>query len=280
MLRWKSGYVKVPDGVRGHRLVALSPAAPAPAGSRDRSHSPGGAGRDGCRSGRVTDPRPERPGRRARPGRVRLSRGGHNRDVPCFICVACGVQHAESPEPPASCAICEDERQYVPLEGQRWTTLEELRADHRNELRDDAGLTGIGTEPCFAIGQRALLVPAGGTNVLWDCMPLLDDETVARGRAARRPAGDRDLAPALLLDARRVEPRVRRRPGLRPRRRPRVGAAPRPVRRAVGGRDARPRRRADADPLRRALRRRPGPALRRGRCSRATSSRSSRTAPT
>jgi glyoxylase-like metal-dependent hydrolase (beta-lactamase superfamily II) len=94
------------------------------------------------------------------------------------VCVACGVQQAESPEPPASCPICDDSRQYVPLDGQRWTTIEELRRDHRNELRDDAGLAGIGVEPAVAIGQRALLVPAGGSNVLWDCTLLLDGETV------------------------------------------------------------------------------------------------------
>ena len=38
---------------------------------------------------------------------------------------------------------------------------------------------GIGTEPKFAIGQRALLVPGAGGNLLWDCISLLDDETVA-----------------------------------------------------------------------------------------------------
>jgi glyoxylase-like metal-dependent hydrolase (beta-lactamase superfamily II) len=35
---------------------------------------------------------------------------------------------------------------------------------------------GIGCEPSFAIGQRALLVRAPGGNVLWDCISLLDDE--------------------------------------------------------------------------------------------------------
>jgi hypothetical protein len=61
--------------------------------------------------------------------------------------------------------------------GQRWTTLEELRADHRNEIREDAGFVGIGTEPSFAIGQRALLVPHGGANVMWDCITLIDEES-------------------------------------------------------------------------------------------------------
>jgi glyoxylase-like metal-dependent hydrolase (beta-lactamase superfamily II) len=101
--------------------------------------------------------------------------------VPHFICVTCGTQFAESAEPPPSCPICEDERQYVGSDGQQWTTLEELRNGHRAEIREEApGLTGIGTTPDFAIGQRALLVQAPGGNVLWDCISLLDDEIGAR----------------------------------------------------------------------------------------------------
>ncbi len=91
--------------------------------------------------------------------------------MPAWICATCGVQHPDSDGPPERCAICEDERQYVPAAGQRWTTLEELRAAHRAEIREEApGLLGIGCDPEFAIGQRALLVE----NVLWDCTPLLD----------------------------------------------------------------------------------------------------------
>jgi glyoxylase-like metal-dependent hydrolase (beta-lactamase superfamily II)/DNA-directed RNA polymerase subunit RPC12/RpoP len=98
-----------------------------------------------------------------------------------FICGTCGSQFAETAEPPPRCPICEDERQYVGRDGQRWTTLEELRRDHRAEMREEApGLLGIGCEPSFAIGQRALLVQAPGGNVLWDCISLLDDEIGAR----------------------------------------------------------------------------------------------------
>ena len=96
-----------------------------------------------------------------------------------FICETCGVQHAESEEPPASCPICEDARQYVGYDGQRWTTLEQLAAERRNVVRGEAGLTGVGTEPSFAIAQRALLVPGARGNALWDCTPLLGEETVA-----------------------------------------------------------------------------------------------------
>jgi hypothetical protein len=95
------------------------------------------------------------------------------------ICRTCGVQQAPTDRPPERCAICEDERQYVGWQGQQWTTLEELRTDgYRNEIRDDFGLAGIGTEPSFGIGQRALLVPTPEGNVLWDCISLVDDDTV------------------------------------------------------------------------------------------------------
>ena len=75
--------------------------------------------------------------------------------------------------------MCEDPRQYVPVSGQAWTTLDDLRASHTNAIRPEGDLTGIGTEPKFGIGQRALLVPAGDSNVLWDCVTLLDDATAA-----------------------------------------------------------------------------------------------------
>jgi hypothetical protein len=89
-----------------------------------------------------------------------------------WICFTCGTQFAESETQPAECPICTDERQYVPEDGQRWTTLEELRAERHNEIRDEDELTGVGVEPWFAIGQRALLVD----GVMWDCIHLVGDE--------------------------------------------------------------------------------------------------------
>jgi len=94
-----------------------------------------------------------------------------------YICMTCGVQFTPSSAPPDRCEICEDERQYVGWSGQQWGTLEELQRDHINEVRDDLGLTGIGTMPSFAIGQRALLVRSPAGNLLWDCITLLDDAT-------------------------------------------------------------------------------------------------------
>jgi hypothetical protein len=105
-----------------------------------------------------------------------------------FICVTCGVQFDESEAPPEICPICTDERQYVREGGQAWTTLDELRADHKNEVRQDGDFAGVGTEPWFGIGQRALLVPFGEQVVMWDCTLLADDTAVkeieARGGLA------------------------------------------------------------------------------------------------
>ena len=109
----------------------------------------------------------------------------------CYICATCGVQFAPTEAPPERCPICEDERQYVGWSGQRWTTLEDLRKEHRDQVRDDCGLTGIGTEPSFAIGQRALLVRSPQGNLLWDCITVIDDATV---EAVRKLGGVRAIA--------------------------------------------------------------------------------------
>jgi hypothetical protein len=109
-----------------------------------------------------------------------------------FICVTCGTQHAQSAAPPEHCAICEDDRQYVGWDGQKWTTPHELRQGHRADVRpEEAGLLGIGMTPAFAIGQRALLVQTPEGNVLWDCIPLLDDQIV---KAVREYGGLKAIA--------------------------------------------------------------------------------------
>jgi hypothetical protein len=99
--------------------------------------------------------------------------------VTAFICHTCGVQYPDSPEPPRRCPICEDERQFVGWDGQEWTTPEELRREHRADIREEEpGLIGIGADPAFAIGQRALVIKTSGGNVLWDCISLLNGEIV------------------------------------------------------------------------------------------------------
>ncbi len=100
-----------------------------------------------------------------------------------FICVTCGTQFTESTGPPARCPICEDERQYVGIEGQKWTTLNDLAQEHKNEaVAEETGLTSFATAPKFAIGQRAFVAQTPHGNILWDCVSLLDDATVRRVR--------------------------------------------------------------------------------------------------
>ena len=96
------------------------------------------------------------------------------------ICATCGTQFGSATVELDSCAVCDDERQYIPPTGQKWTSLGELQATHRNRIEVvEPGLIGIGTEPAFAIGQRALLVQSPAGNVLWDCVSLLDAATIA-----------------------------------------------------------------------------------------------------
>jgi hypothetical protein len=96
-----------------------------------------------------------------------------------FICATCGTQFAPTDNAPAACPICEDERQYLPVGGQRWTTLDAMRRSYFNAFRRyEENLLGVGTVPAFAIGQRALLLRTPHGNVLWDCITLIDDATV------------------------------------------------------------------------------------------------------
>ena len=104
--------------------------------------------------------------------------------MPTHICITCGTQFPHAERPPERCPICEDERQYVGLQGQRWITLEALSKTHRNTLyQEGQGIWGIGTEPKFAIGQRALLIQTPTGNILWDCISLLDADTIALVKA-------------------------------------------------------------------------------------------------
>src|SRR5215831_12073257 len=96
-----------------------------------------------------------------------------------FICTACGTQYTPSSVAPRECLICEEERQYVPPRGQTWTTLAALAAGHFNSYRQyEPRVIGIGTQPPFAIGQRALVVCTPNRNVLWDCIAMLDPATI------------------------------------------------------------------------------------------------------
>jgi len=94
------------------------------------------------------------------------------------ICETCGTQYAATPAPRTRCPICEDDRQYVGWQGQRWTTHEALAARYKLRLEDEAGVLGIGLAPDFAINQRALFLPTDAGNILWECLSLVTPEAV------------------------------------------------------------------------------------------------------
>ena len=101
-----------------------------------------------------------------------------------WICTTCGTQYEAAVNPPKNCPICEDERQFVNWNGQEWTTISDLQRSHQNLFKPQGqGITGIGTTPKFAIGQRALLVQTGDGNLLWDCISLIDEATSQTVRA-------------------------------------------------------------------------------------------------
>lgn len=98
-----------------------------------------------------------------------------------WICGTCGVEHPDSAQPPAACAICADERQYVPASGQVWTTLEKLAAEGHDLVHQEVepGLHRLHREPEFGIGQWTYVVQTPQGNLLWDPpnyidQPLLD----------------------------------------------------------------------------------------------------------
>jgi len=94
------------------------------------------------------------------------------------ICYTCGTLYPLA-YPSKDCLICNEERQYVPQGGQVWVTQEELAARHKNKIiKLNDRLFEIVITPGFAIGQRAFLVLSESGNVLWDCIPLLCEETI------------------------------------------------------------------------------------------------------
>ncbi|WP_327021575.1 MBL fold metallo-hydrolase [Agrococcus sp. Marseille-P2731] len=98
------------------------------------------------------------------------------------LCATCGV---ESQEPlPETCPICADERQWVPLHGQRWTSVD---VQQREGMRIDVvelepRLWALTSEPAVGIGQRALLVQTAEGNLLWDPLGTITDAAVEQVR--------------------------------------------------------------------------------------------------
>ena len=98
-----------------------------------------------------------------------------------WICATCAVEHAEKVD---VCAICADERQWVPADGQQWTTLDDLAASgYSTEISEiEPDLYGITSSPAAGIGQMSKLIRTPTGNLLFDPIGYIDDAAVARVR--------------------------------------------------------------------------------------------------
>src|ERR1700712_2951373 len=94
------------------------------------------------------------------------------------ICTTCGTKFPQEAAVPELCPICNDDRQFINLSGQSWTSSEVLQKDHTVKINKiSERLYYLTIKPDFAIGQRAFLLLSPGGNILWDCIPLLDEAT-------------------------------------------------------------------------------------------------------
>ena len=94
----------------------------------------------------------------------------------------CGVETAEPL--PETCRICADERQWVPLHGQIWTSVEEQLAGgmHIDVVELEPGAWALTSDPAVGIGQRSILVQTDAGNVLWDPLGTITDDAVEQVR--------------------------------------------------------------------------------------------------
>ena len=91
-------------------------------------------------------------------------------------CCTCGTQYKAALSSPEFCPVCNDDRQYLTEDGQSWTNSAEILANHQvliTELRPT--LFSLQVTPLFALGNRALLTLSPGGNILWDCIPLINE---------------------------------------------------------------------------------------------------------
>jgi hypothetical protein len=96
-----------------------------------------------------------------------------------WFCATCGIEHADSPQPPEICAICSDDRQYVLPMGQQWSALADVQKDRAAEIEEmEPDLFGITVTPKVGIGHRPLIVRTSHGNILWDAPGFYDDALI------------------------------------------------------------------------------------------------------
>ena len=96
------------------------------------------------------------------------------------VCATCGAWFPDAAEPPDACPICADDRQWVPGDGQRWTTPDGILEGRSTDVREhEEGLTGIGIRPVRVSDKRVDAARRDvGDAVLLDMIPAVADEAV------------------------------------------------------------------------------------------------------
>jgi glyoxylase-like metal-dependent hydrolase (beta-lactamase superfamily II) len=113
--------------------------------------------------------------------------------MPLWICTTCGAEHPETTRPPAGCAICQDDRQWVPITGQSWVSANDLEVGRTFRVEEvEPDLFGITVFPEIGIGQRTLLLRTGAGNVLWEPSAYISADLVVAVR---------DLGPVVAITA-------------------------------------------------------------------------------
>lgn len=109
-----------------------------------------------------------------------------------WICDGCGLEHAESAEPPApdGCVldrgeVDDGERGDLGSRHGRWVTHVQVATQpHHVRYRSHGrGVHSLRREPRFAIGQWSFLAQTPHGNLLWDPPAWIDDEIVGLVRA-------------------------------------------------------------------------------------------------
>jgi glyoxylase-like metal-dependent hydrolase (beta-lactamase superfamily II) len=95
------------------------------------------------------------------------------------MCSTCATEFPAGRPLPYLCPVCNDDRQYIPLAGQQWTSMEALSKTHTVKISPlTPELYALQVTPAFAIDQRALLLLSPDGNILWDCIPLINEPVI------------------------------------------------------------------------------------------------------
>lgn len=95
------------------------------------------------------------------------------------ICATCGTRYATARTNDDPCSICSDDRQYLGDNGQEWTSFAKLASGRTIRFAQlQPQLYDLRVTPGFGINQKVHLVLSPGGNVLWDCLPFLDEEAI------------------------------------------------------------------------------------------------------